>query len=463
MTENAAEVLPAGWVEKAIGDVCEHKIAQGEPADTPVPYIDIGSLDRGRKVIGETSKVTRQDAPTRARQWVRTGDVLVSMTRPNLNAVASVPPSMDGAVASTGFDVLRATDEVKSGWLFARVQSRDFVEDMCRELQGVVYPAIRPKDVRRHRLPIPPLDEQDRIVASVESLLSRLNAATDTLERVRRNLSRYRASVLLAAVNGKLVPSEAELARAEGRKYETASELLTRVVVERRVRWEASGTGGTYKEPVAPEVNALPALPEGWCWGTLDQLLTESLTNGRSVPTAMTGFPVLRLTALKDDGVALSEFKIGDWTADDAAKFLVKRGDFLVARGNGSIRRVGRGALVPRVAVPVAYPDTLIRVRVSRSAMLPRFLAILWNSDAIRAHIERAAKTTAGIFKVNQGDLARIPLPIAPVPEQHRLLAEIERRLTVADTTGASVGRDLARMMGLRHGVLRSAFRGELV
>ena len=107
--------------------------------------------------------------------------------------------------------------------------------------------------------------------------------AVATLERVRRNLTRYRASVLKAAVEGRLVPTEAKLARAEGRSYEPASVLLERILAERRRRWEEAELAkmkakgkvpkddkwkAKYVEPIAPDTSELPDLPEGWCWAT---------------------------------------------------------------------------------------------------------------------------------------------------------------------------------------------------
>ncbi|MBK6767732.1 MAG: hypothetical protein IPG72_01595 [Ardenticatenales bacterium] len=120
--------------------------------------------------------------------------------------------------------------------------------------------------------------EQHRIVAALESHLSRLDAALAALTRAHRNLARYRASVLHAAVTGRLVPTEAELARAERRGYEPASALLTRILAERRRRWEeaelakmvAAGKApkddrwkGRYVEPGGAETEGLGELPEG--------------------------------------------------------------------------------------------------------------------------------------------------------------------------------------------------------
>ena len=84
---------PPGWAVAEIGQFTVTKVDQREPS-TDVPYIDIGSIDRDAKTVGAVETVTPKTAPTRARQWVRPGDVLVSMTRPNLNAVAVVPQSL---------------------------------------------------------------------------------------------------------------------------------------------------------------------------------------------------------------------------------------------------------------------------------------------------------------------------------------------------------------------------------
>lgn len=107
-----------------------------------------------------------------------------------------------------------------------------------REQYGATKPGLSLDQVRGFDVPVPPLGEQRRIVAAIESYISRLDEAKAALERVRRNLKRYRAAVLQAAVEGRLVPTEADLARADGRDYEPASELLKRLLAERRRRWE---------------------------------------------------------------------------------------------------------------------------------------------------------------------------------------------------------------------------------
>ena len=99
--------------------------------------------------------------------------------------------------------------------------------------------------------PLAPLPEQHRIVAEIETQFTRLEAGVAALKRAQANLRRYKAAVLKAACEGRLVPTEAELARAEGRDYEPADVLLQRILAERRAKWEAENPGKRYKEPAS--------------------------------------------------------------------------------------------------------------------------------------------------------------------------------------------------------------------
>src|SRR5215208_2292997 len=140
--------LPAGWVKTSIDKVVITKVEQRKPLpNEDFYYIDISSIDRTAKKIINPQELACENAPSRARQIVSSGDVLVSMTRPNLNAVAMIPDELDGQIASTGFDVLRAID-IDSRWLYYLVRSNDFVTAMSNLVQGALYPAVRPRDIR---------------------------------------------------------------------------------------------------------------------------------------------------------------------------------------------------------------------------------------------------------------------------------------------------------------------------
>src|SRR5207244_9136718 len=122
--QNTERELPDGWHWVRLDEVCEHKTGVREPrreAEKPVRYVDITSVDIKAKRIVEAKTVLGKDAPSRARQVIRSADVVVSTTRPNLNAVALVPPELDDQICSTGFCVLRAKPGLDSDYLFASV------------------------------------------------------------------------------------------------------------------------------------------------------------------------------------------------------------------------------------------------------------------------------------------------------------------------------------------------------
>lgn len=322
---------------------------------------------------------------------------------------------------------------------------------------------------------VAPSKEQDRIVEALESYLPRLDAALASLERVQARIQACRSSIVRAAVEGRLVPTEAEMALKEKQEYEPASALLDRILNERRRRWEQAELarlktarktpkGEEWKakhiEPQVLDKSKLPSLPEGWCWASLAQLLAEPLANGKSVPDG-DGMPVLRLSAIRNRSVDLAERKRGSWGKLDPATFVVRSDDLLIVRGNGTLNLVGRCGRVGRVSEAVAFPDTLIRARVV--GVRPDLFAHLWDSFSVRQHLEKRAKTTAGIYKINQTDLEQTPIPLAPSTEQTRLSERMELLSSELDASYALLQRTVARLTRLRQSILKWAFEGKLV
>lgn len=134
-------------------------------------YVDLSAVDKDKKVIDTTlvSRISPIDAPSRARQIIAKGDVLVSTVRPNLNGVALALPVNDGAIASTGYCVLRPKiTSLDSKYLFFWVQTRAFVNDMVAKATGANYPAVSDRIVKESEIPLPPLPIQKQIAAALE-------------------------------------------------------------------------------------------------------------------------------------------------------------------------------------------------------------------------------------------------------------------------------------------------------
>lgn len=133
-------------------------------------YVDISSIDRRTKAVSAPSLIDAVEAPSRARQLIAAGDVLVSTVRPNLNAVAYVKPELDGATASTGYCVLRPRpSELDGRYLFHWVRAVPFIAHLVQRVTGSSYPAVSDKIVKATPIPLPPIKEQERIAAVLDA------------------------------------------------------------------------------------------------------------------------------------------------------------------------------------------------------------------------------------------------------------------------------------------------------
>lgn len=178
-----------------IGDVTA-PIKTWQPAiDAPeaeLLYIDIAAVDREAKNILNPSRILGSDAPSRARQLLERGDVIVSTVRPNLNTVAHVGVNAHGATASTGFCVLRCQkDRLDSRFLFHWVVGPTFVSEMVRRATGASYPAVSDVIIRDSQIPLPPMEEQRRIAAildQADALRAKRRAAIAKLDSLTQSI-----------------------------------------------------------------------------------------------------------------------------------------------------------------------------------------------------------------------------------------------------------------------------------
>lgn len=196
---------PHGWTEATIGDLCRpvHKInpAATNPEEI-ISYIDIGCINPSKLTIDAIARIPGCNAPSRARQLVHPGDILISTVRTYLKKVAIVPPELNGAIASTGFCVLRPGPALSPRFLLYRVAEDSFIRELSALQTGSSYPAVRDGDVFSRTIALPALDEQVRIVAAIEEQFSRLDDGVRLLERARQMVARMRMAVFAQVLCG---------------------------------------------------------------------------------------------------------------------------------------------------------------------------------------------------------------------------------------------------------------------
>jgi len=197
---------------------------------------------------------------------------------------------------------------------------------------------------------------------------------------------------------------------------------------------------------------------------TVGALVAVPIRNGLSVrgSDVPPGIRSLRLSALRSGDVNLDDVRFLPIASSKAEKFMLCDGDVLVSRGNGTKTFVGIAALVQKLKEPTIFPDTAFRIRLASDRARPEWLTSMWNAPQVRSQIESAARTTAGIWKISQGDLARIKLSL-PTPEEQE---EIARRVKIAFSRIEHIAMETARATHLidrlNQAALTKAFRGEL-
>jgi type I restriction enzyme S subunit len=307
-----------------------------------------------------------------------------------------------------------------------------------------------------------PLVEQQKVTAALDSYTSRLDETNILLERVQRNLKRYRASVLKAAVEGRLVPTEAELARAEKRAYEPASVLLARILTERRQRWEKEGRRGKYKVPEGLDTKGLPALPEGWCWATIDQLTAGDRSAGYGVlvpgPDVDGGVPLVRVGDVHDGVVCQDNLKrIDKAIADQFQRTYLRGGEVLISL----VGTIGRTAVVPQ-ALAGANVARAIGVLPMSNHVSEHWVEHWLRSPSVQAAMVAKAHEVAR-KTLNLEDVRPAPVALPPIAEQHRIVEAVADQESIIAAAKTNAKNNEARITRLRQSILKWAFEGKLV
>ena len=399
--------LPSGWGLARIDDVCD-VVGGGTPRTgteanwgDDIAWITPDDLSRHEGMYLQRGRrsLTYSGYESCSASLMPKGAVLFSSRAPIGHIAIAAGP----VCTNQGCKSFVPQDGLLSEYLYWHLR---FATPEIRAMgTGTTFKEISKATASAIHVAVPPTAEQKRIVDAIEEHFSRLDAAENLVDASIPRLSRLLETAI----------------RIELRKCPVTSVSLHRV-------------------------------------------LSEGLRNGKSVRTAESGgFPVLRLTCLRNGSVDANESKQGDFGDMDPARYKVEPDDFLISRGNGSLHLVGLGGLVPADVPAVAYPDTLIRARVDRSRLRPKFLSLVWNSQVVRRQLESQARTTAGIYKVNQKMIERVALPIPSPDAQDEIVRNVDALQPSVEALRHEVTRTQRRMAELRRSVLTAAFSGRLV
>lgn len=402
---NEPKPVPQGWRWVRLDEVCDEADTHdpGLSPDSTFRYIDISSIDATRKRIIDSHTILGKEAPSRARQVVKTNDVLVATTRPNLNAVALIPAELDDQICSTGFCVLRPTTVLDPVFLFFWVQARDFVKILSGEVRGLLYPAVTDNQVRSMSIPLPPLPEQKRIAARVRDLLDEAvcarTACEAQLEAVEALPSAYLHQVF-----------ESEEAK----------------------RWERRRLGEVAK-----------------------------IVNGFGFPNYLQGkrqleFPFVKVADMNLPGNEVYITCAAN-TVDEA--ILHELGARAYPPGTVIFPKVG-GAIATNkkriLSLDATFDNNIMGVVPSESILSDWIYCLLESID-----LSSMSRVTA-VPSIRQSDIASLIIPLPPLPEQKRITAGVENKLEHMEKLKVATEKQLETIKALPQAILRKAFFGEL-
>jgi len=483
MSETIGEALPKGWATATVealigfdGVFCDGDWVESEDQDPlgDVRLIQLADVGDGNYRNRSKRFLTSSKAAELRCTFLKEGDLLVARMPDPLGRVCAFPGDVKQSVTVVDVCIIRLASAASSRWLMHQLNTPQMRRTVLELQSGTTRKRISRANFAKIEFPVPPLNEQTRIADALDELLSDLDAGVAALERAQAKLKHYHAAVLKAAVEGALTAEW----RAQHPAFEPASSLLTRILAERRRRWEEAQLQkfkevgksppkdwkAKYKAPVAPDTTNLPPLPEGWCWTNLDSLIVDGPQNGVYYPSDRygSGTQILRIDDYQNGWVRdITQLRQVSAGKEDVVLYALREGDLVINRVN-SMTHIGKCLVASKGLKGCLFESNMMRSSVA-SLMMPHFVEIYLHSSGGRQRLIKGAKWAVNQASINQQDVRRTEVPLPPLAEQAAIVEAVEDQLSVIEHLEADLEAKLKSAQALRQSILRHAFTGQLV
>ena len=377
--------MNGAWAWRPLGEVTIPG-STWNPRTDPRPlirYVDVSAVSRDELRIVSDMEHSADNAPSRARKIVKTGDTVFATVRPTLRRIAQIPPSLDGEIVSTAFSVLRPNPKtIHPDFLYFAMQLDDVTDGIAAMQTGASYPAVRDTDVLNQAIPLPPLSDQQEIATALNLVRSAF-------------LGRKRCED--AAMNLKRAAMQT---------------LFTRGL----------------QDEVQKETEIGP-LPESWQLVNF-ATVRENLQYGTSIRCTydVSERPVLRIPNIEPQRITADDLKYCTLTGNDASKYQLENGDLVFIRTNGVLDRLGSCAVYNGYPAKALFASYLIRARVKPDYVVPHFAASFFGSEMGTSIVAgRAISASDGKFNLNTAAIDSLLLPLPPtLSEQREIVAVLD-------------------------------------
>ena len=417
-------------------------------ADGKYPFLQTGRIRNSNGLIREYDKLYSDFGLAQSKLWP-VGTVCITIAANIaesgiLKIEACFPDSVVGLVPHP---------EISGPFVEAFVRTAK--ENLDRYAPATAQKNINLEILNSVSVPIPPAEEQERIVEKIETLFARLDKGEEAVRDVQKLLTQYRQSVLKSAVTGQLT---ADWRAENSDQLESGRDHLTRILATRREQWEGRGR---YKEPVSFDQSKQMELPNGWIWATVDQL-SSAVEYGSSAKCSEvdSGVPVLRMGNIVAGKLDLAKLKYLPTDHSEFPKLLLEDGDLIFNRTN-SAELVGKTAIFSGYDRDFSFASYLIRVKLI--GVEPQIVSSFINSLFGRQWVRSVVSQQVGQANVNGTKLKALAVPLAPEAEQAVILERLEDAEARISTLEDWCETETKRSASLRQSILKDAFAGKLV
>ena len=470
-----SETLPKNWCKTTISEICAVNPTlnkRGVSDDLEISFVPMPAVEAGTGAIdvSETrifSTVKKGYTPFQAR------DVLFAKITPCMeNGKMAVVPAVKNGLGfgSTEFHVLRAYDGLIPEYIYYFVSSGAFRHEAEANMSGAVgQRRVTTPYLVSCEFPVPPTNEQRRIVAKIEELFSELDKGIESLKAAQAQLKVYRQALLKHAFEGKLT---AQWRADNPDKLETADALLKRIQKEREERyqrqfaeWEDAGKPGSKPKapkPLVPltaeERVELPELPKCWIYTYLTELgdlgRGKSKHRPRNDPRLFGGsVPFLQTGEVKAANRTITKF------TNTYSDFGLQQSK-LWPMGTLCITIAANIAETAFLGFSACFPDSVVGFTAYKKIIEPEYVDFF--IQAVRTRIEAYAPATAQ-KNINLETLENLVVPFCCPDEQRQIIATVEERFSEADQLDQTLSASLQQSEALRQSILKKAFSGQLV
>lgn len=467
--------IPPSWVSASLIEFCARLVdgSHNPPKAVGVgkPMLSARNINDFQILFDDYRLITNADFDVEHRRTrIESGDVLITIVG-TIGRTAVVP------IGSPPFALQRSVAVIKPRRIDARylayaLNTNDMQSWLADNAKGTAQKGVYLKTLGTACVPIAPLAEQSRIVAKLDELLSDLDAGVAELKAAQRKLALYRQSLLKAAVEGALTADW----RARNPSTETGAQLLERILQQRRARWEArqlakfkdQGKAPSkdwhfkYPEPAVADTAALPALPSGWAWASIEQLGEVQLGRQRSPDKLKGESPkrYIRAANITEAGIDLTDVLEMDFSESEQKTFALLPGDVILTEASGSPAHVGRPAIWRCSKLDYCFQNTVLRFTpcgIGSEFAFYSFLAMQ------KLGVFRAIAGGVGINHLSAGKFSKLLVPLPPEAEQAVLVDAIATKLSLCDDQIALISHSLKQSAAQRKNILQAAFSGQLV